>query len=91
MLSKRKTSLFEKILFAIGVLAVIMGYVFIYGLISKEGVSWNAIQTIFLWLIFVLIVVLVSVNENMKEELRNISLNQMKELKLLRDDLKRKR
>ncbi len=90
-LAKRKISLFEKVLLLIGILAIIVGYFFVYTLVSRDGLSWDALQTTFLWLILIVIIILISVSENMKEELRTITLNQMKEIKMLRDDLKRKK
>jgi hypothetical protein len=60
-------------------------------MVAKEGLSWNALQTTFLWLILIVMIILAAVNENMKEELKMVINNQVKEMQLLRDDLKRKR
>ncbi len=91
MLHKRKTSLFEKILIIICVLVIIIGYFFVYGMVAKKGLSWDALQTTFLWLILIIMLILAIINENMKEELKIIISNQIKETKLLREDLARKR
>lgn len=88
----RKPNIFEKLIFIIGILIIIMGYVFIHSLIVLEGsLTWDALQTIFLWLLIIGVIILASVNENMKEELKSIILNQHQELKILRQDLKYKK
>ena len=88
----RMPNIFEKLIFIIGILIIIMGYVFIHSLIVLEGsLTWDALQTIFLWLLIIGVIILASVNENMKEELKSIILNQHQELKILRQDLKYKK
>ena len=91
MMYKRKLNLFEKVLLTIGISVIIIGYFFVHGLIAKEGISWNALQTTFLWLLLVVMIILTAVNENMKKELKVVIENQLKEMKLLREDLKRKK
>jgi hypothetical protein len=87
----RTPNLFEKILLIIGVLIIFLGYSFIYKVFSYDSVlTWPAVQTIFLWLILICVVILVAVSENMKEELKIVSENQVEELKLIREDLKRR-
>lgn len=86
----RKLNVFEKILFGVGILIILIGYFFVHGLIAREGLSWAALQTTFLWLILVVMIIDSAVNENMKEELKTVITNQAQELKLLRDDLRRK-
>tara|TARA_Y100000310_G_scaffold326003_1_gene390314 strand:+ start:719 stop:991 length:273 start_codon:yes stop_codon:yes gene_type:complete len=90
-MNQRKINLFEKVLLCIGILVILIGYLFVYGMVAKEGLSWNALQTTFLWLILIVMIILAAVNENMKEELKMVINNQVKEMQLLRDDLKRKR
>jgi hypothetical protein len=90
-MNQRKTNLFEKILLCIGILVILVGYFFVYGMVAKEGLSWNALQVTFLWLILIVMIILAAVNENMKEELKMVINNQVKEMQLLRDDFKRKR
>ena len=91
MIHKRNINLFEKLLLIMGVLVIVVGYFFVYGLVSIQGVSFMALQTIFLWLLLVVAIIVAAVNENMKEELKVVILNQKEELKLLREDFKRKR
>jgi|TARA_B100002003_G_C14063743_1_gene511983 hypothetical protein len=90
-MNQRKINLFEKVLLCIGILVILMGYFFVYGMVAKEGLSWSALQTTFLWLILIVMIILAAVNENMKEELKMVINNQVKEMQLLRDDLKRKK
>jgi hypothetical protein len=87
----RTPNLFEKILLIIGVLVIFVGYSLIYRVFRLESMlSWEAIQTLFLWLILICVVILVAVSENMKEEMRVVVENQTEEIRLLREDLKKK-
>ncbi len=87
----RKPNIFESILLIIGVVLIVLGYVVIYRMYAVEGfLSWALLQTLFLWILMILLVILAAVNENMKEELKIMISNQAEELKLLRKDLKRK-
>ena len=89
---KRKPNAFEVILLVIGIALIILGYIAIHRLAAVDGlISWNFLQTTFLWLLMVLMVILAAVNENMKEELKMVIENQIEEIKLLRDDLKVKK
>jgi magnesium-transporting ATPase (P-type) len=90
MYYNRKLNLFEKILLTIGIFVIIIGYFFVHGLVLKQGMSWDALQATFLWLILVVLIIVAAVNENMKEELKLVIVNQARELKLLREDIKRK-
>jgi magnesium-transporting ATPase (P-type) len=86
----RKLNLFEKILLTIGMFVIVIGYFFVHGLVIKQGMSWDALQATFLWLILVVMIIVAAVNENMKEELKMVIVNQLQEMKLLREDMKRK-
>lgn len=92
MVNFQKPNAFEKILLIIGVTLIIVGYFAMHKLAIAEGaITWDLLQTIFLWILMILLVILAAVNENMKEELRTVIQNQIEEIKLLRDDLKRKK
>ena len=91
MLCKRKINIFEKILVISCVLSIFVGYFFIYGFTSKEGLSLNAFIALCLWLILIFLIILTAVTESVKEEVRDVMINQAKETRLLREDLKRKR
>jgi len=87
----RKPNMFESILLIIGVVLIALGYVVIYRMYLTEGfLSWELLQTLFLWILMILLVILAAVNENMKEELKIMISNQAEEMKLLRKDLKRR-
>ena len=90
MIGGRKINAFETILLVIGILCIVIGYFFIHGMVAKYGISWEALQATFLWLLLIVMIILAAVNENMKEELRIVINNQIREMRLLRDDLKRK-
>ncbi len=91
MKHKRNINLFEKLLFIVGVLVIVVGYFLIYGLVASHGLSWDALKTIFLWILLIVVIIIAAVNENMKEELKVVILNQNEEIKLLREDINRKR
>jgi hypothetical protein len=87
----RTPNFFEKILLIIGILIVMLGYAFIYRVFQFDSfLTWEAVQTIFLWLILIGVIILVAVSENMKEELRVVIENQTEETRLLREDLRKK-
>ena len=89
----RSPNVFEKILLIIGVLIVIIGYSFIHRLYVLEGyiMSWSMLQTMFLWLLLAVMLIMLAVNENIKEELRLVIEEHLQEIKLLREDIKKKR
>ena len=88
MISARKPNVFEKILLLIGIVLIIAGYLIIQKMAAVEGyLSWALLQTTFLWLLMILLVILAAVNENMKEELKVVIQNQVEEIRILRNDL----
>ena len=93
MINSRKPNIFEKIVLVIGLVVVIVGYSFIQQMYIAEGasLSWDLLQTMFLWLLLAVFMIMVAVNENVKEELKTIIHEHLEEIKLLRDDLKVKK
>ncbi len=90
--TKRKPTIHEIVLLIIGIFLVIFGYIAISKMVIKEGFfSWGLLQTIFLWFLVILTIVLTAVNENMKEELKVVIGNQAEEIRLLRADLNKRR
>ncbi|HZX45506.1 MAG TPA: DmsC/YnfH family molybdoenzyme membrane anchor subunit [Candidatus Nanoarchaeia archaeon] len=88
----RKPNMFESILLIIGVVLIVLGYYVIYKVYSIEGaLNWNLLQTLFLWILMILLIIVAAVNENMKEELKIIASNQLEEVKMLRKELTRRR
>ena len=87
----RTPNFFERMLLIIGVLVIIVGYGVIYRVSQITGTfGWETVAAIFLWLILIAVVILLAVSENMKEELKQVLENQVEEIKLLREELRRK-
>ena len=87
----RKTSSFEKMLLIVGLLILIIGYMLISKAYVVEGsqLSWGFLQTIFLWLLMVIFIILLAIGEDIKE---GILIEQLEEIKSLKEALlKRKK
>jgi Ca2+/Na+ antiporter len=97
---------FEKILFLVGLMATIVGFYLINRVfVADPSLSWAVLQSIFLWLMLLFLIILTDSNESIKEELKDImsqhvqetkllkkiSNEQLQEIKLLRKDLKRRK
>jgi hypothetical protein len=90
MEKKRSTSIFEKLLLAVGILVLTIGYFFINKTFIAENfeLSWGFLQTVFLWLLMVIFIILLAIGEDIKE---GILLEQLDELRQLKEAiLKRK-
>ena len=83
---KRKTSIFEKLLLLIGLLILVIGYFLINKVFISEGynLSWGLLQTVFLWLLMVIFIIVLAIGEDIKE---GILLDQFDEIKALRKDI----
>ena len=80
----RSPNLFEKFLLIIGVFVIIIGYGFIANAQRLDAANyWLFLQTIFLWLMLTVLIILLAVNENMKEELKLIAEEQLEQIKIL--------
>lgn len=87
----RKTSSFEKMLLIVGLLILVIGYMLISKTYVIEGsqLSWGFLQTIFLWLLMVIFIILLAIGEDIKE---GILIEQLEEIKSLKEVLlKRKK
>lgn len=92
MVKLRNPNVFEKILLVIGILVCIVGYGLVQKLAMADGVlTWNLLIATFLWLIIISLIILTAVNENIKEELREIIMLQLEEIRMLRKDLTKKK
>ncbi len=106
LFEKRKTTLFEKLLLMVGIAILIVGFYFINKLfLVDQEITWGLITTTFLWLITLLLIIGTSSSQDVKEELsliikenveevkllKKISQQQLSEIKLLRQDLKRRK
>lgn len=83
MEKKRHTSVFEKLLLVVGFLVLIIGYFFINKVFIAEGyqVSWGFLQTVFLWLVMVIFIIVLAIGEDIKEGILLRQLDEIKELK----------
>jgi len=83
---KRKTSAFEKLLLLVGLFVLVLGYFLINKVFISEGyeLSWGFLQTVFLWLLMVIFIVMLAIGEDIKE---SILLDQFDEIKALRKDI----
>ena len=82
----RKTSSFEKMLLIVGILVLVIGYMLIGKTYAAEGgqLSWGFLQTIFLWLLMVIFIIMLAIGEDIKE---GILLDQLREIKSLKESL----
>ena len=91
MEKKRRTSIFEKLLLFVGLFILIIGYFFINKVFVLEGyqITWGFLQTVFLWLLMVIFIILLAIGEDIKE---GILLEQLDEIRQLKEAvLKRKK
>lgn len=88
----RKPNKFELILLFVGIMAGAVGYFFVHMVIMEYGMySFETTSVMLLWFIIIILIVLTAVNENSKEELKIIIKQQHDEMKLLREDMRRKK
>ena len=80
----RKTSSFEKMLLIVGLLVLVIGYMLIGKVYVIEGsqLSWGFLQTIFLWLLMVIFIIMLAIGEDIKE---GILIQQLDEIKALKE------
>ena len=90
MVKVRRTSSFEKMLLIVGLLVLFIGYFLINKVYIVEGskLSWGFLQTIFLWLLMVIFIILLAIGEDIKE---GILIEQLDEIKSLKDSILRGR
>ena len=78
-------------LLIVGLLILVIGYMLIGKAYVIEGsqLSWGFLQTIFLWLLMVIFIILLAIGEDIKE---GILIEQLEEIKSLKEALlKRKK
>ena len=85
----RKTSSFEKMLLIVGILVLVIGYIMIGKTYAAEGsgLSWGFLQTVFLWLLIVVFIILLAIGEDIKE---GILIEQLEEIKALTNELRKR-
>ena len=86
----RKTSSFEKMLLIVGLLVLVIGYMLIGKVYVIEGsqLSWGFLQTIFLWLLMVIFIIMLAIGEDIKE---GILIQQLDEIKALKEEFNKRR
>ena len=86
----RKTSSFEKMLLIVGMLILVIGYLLISKTFVVEGsqLSWHFLQTIFLWLLMVIFIILLAIGEDIKE---GILIAQLDEIRALKESMLKSR
>ncbi len=91
MAEKRvRTDTFQKVLLVVGFSVLILGYFMINNMFQAEGriISWEFLQTTFLWLLMVIFIIFLSISEDMKTSMIQ---EQTDEIKLLREVLTKKK
>lgn len=86
----RKPNFFEKVLLVVGATVLMVGYGLIHYQVTHEGFSVDTIQAIFLWLILVILIIIAAVNENVKEELKQVIELHLQEIRILRHEMQKK-
>jgi len=86
---RRRSTFFEKILLIIGLGVILLGFHFINSVYaSGNHEMWGLVQSVFLWLTLIIMVVLLATGEDIKEELGVIMKQQYEETKLIAEELK---
>ncbi|MBR9699882.1 hypothetical protein GOV09_05480 [Candidatus Woesearchaeota archaeon] len=88
----RRPNLFENMLLVMSILATGIGYFFVHQMVLQYSlISFESTMAVLLWLLLIIFIINVSVNENSKEELKILIKQQHEEMRILRHDLRRKR
>lgn len=85
----RKSNFFEKVLLMVGLGVILLGFHFINSVYSNGLVEmWGLVQSVFLWLMLIILVVLLATEEDVKEELSIIMRQQIDQIKLIQEEVK---
>jgi hypothetical protein len=83
----RKINLFEVVLLLVGLSVMLVGGYAIQKQYFLDGyLSWNLLQSIFLWLVLLVLLIIAAIMENVKEELSVIIREHIVETQLLREE-----
>jgi uncharacterized membrane protein len=81
-----RLNFFEKMLLLVGLAVTIIGFYYINQIYTGEGhLSWALLQAAFLWLLLLFMIILTDSNESIKEELKEVIQKHIEETKVLRD------
>jgi len=82
----RRLSTFEKFVTVTGMLLTVVGFYYINQLYTGSGrLSWALLQAAFLWFLLMFMVVLTDTNKAIKEELKQVVKQHIKETKVLQE------
>ena len=102
----RKINIFEKLLLPVGLLLTFVGfYIILLADRNNTMIGWMRLSTVFVWMILLFLVIVTATAEDMKEELaliqrehvteikimKELVHDQLQEVKLLREDLKKRK
>jgi hypothetical protein len=82
----RKLNFFELVLLLVGISVGVVGFLIINKQYQMDPtISWDLYQTVFLWLLLIVMLILAATMEDVKEELAVVIREHIEETKLLRD------
>ena len=81
-----RLNFFEKMLLLVGIAVTIIGFYYINQIYTGEGhLSWALLQAAFLWLLLLFMIINTDSNESIKEELKEVIQRHIEETKVLRE------
>jgi hypothetical protein len=82
----RRITLFEIILLVVGLFVGVVGFMMINNLYKQDPtVTWDLFQTVFLWLILIVLLVLAATMSDVKEELAIVLRDHIEETKVVKE------
>ena len=89
-MEKLRVNIFEKLLLIVGILVLVIGYFLINEVFIAEGykISWGFLQTIFMWLLMVIFIIMIAIGEDIKG---GILLKQLDELNEIKEILQKRK
>lgn len=90
--NKRKPNIFEKLVLFVGIMVLIIGALMINNTFNlyEHQISWDFLQTVFLWLVMVIFIILLAIGEDIKQSLMINQTEQLKNLSLAIEKLAKK-
>jgi surface polysaccharide O-acyltransferase-like enzyme len=81
-----RLNFFEKMLLLVGIAVTIIGFYYINQMYTGEGhLSWALLQAAFMWLLLLFMIINTDSNESIKEELKEVIQRHIEETKVLRE------
>lgn len=82
----KKFSMIEKAVIALAITFTVLGFFYINHLFTGEGrLSWAILEAAFLWFILFFLLILTETNNKIKEELKEVINQHIKETKILQE------